>query len=562
MKKFSKILVSLVVTMMMLTGLVANAENYDGYRPIQGGTTAFKKYLVMNPGTEVPNATFTFTIEAGQAAAGTATTVKQLAGLNPELVIASGTDVRNKATGVGDTSKEFYVDFKSTDVATDAYGAEALGDAHGSEVAAKKDITLSFADITFTEPGVYRYIITETATSNADVTMDTKTKRTLDVYVVDNNGTLEVASYVMYEGELTNPAKVKANAGDISDWLDDHQEPVVPAEPTPADPENPTPEEAAAIEAYNAAKAAHTEWEADKAAAQAAADAAALAANPNGAEAGLPKSDKYVNKYLTYDLVVKKEVTGNQGSKDQYFKFTVTFSDGRPNAIIDLVMPENLPTDWENSTETPNAATTYTKGVIYTANSRDDDATLTGQQIKLNANGGAEVVFYLQHGEQAKFLNIPEGYTNPDTGDKKITKYKVEEAESGQDGYTTTGEVTTAKEVSAVEMRFDEVQEDSNLDEQKYTFVHVEGGITYTYKYDATNSKWVQYEPDGTESQVTLPYNASTTNVYLTTEKVVNHRNGVLPTGVAAAASTGLIILGIGAAGMFVFGRKKDDDED
>lgn len=555
MKKFSKILVSLVVTMMMLTGLVANAENYDGYRPIQGDTTSFKKYLVMNPGTKVPNATFTFTIEAGQAEAGTATTVKQLAGLNPELVSASGTDVTDGETAVG--TKTFYVGFNSGDLATDAYGAEALGDAHGSEVAAKKDITLSFANITFTEPGVYRYIITETATSNADVTMDTKTKRTLDVYVVDNNGALEVASYVMYEGDLGKTAgKVSANAGDISDWLAENPAPVAP---TVADPTNPTPEEAEALDEYERAKAA---WEANKAAAQAAADAAALAANPNGAEAGLPKSDKYVNKYLTYDLVVKKEVTGNQGSKDQYFKFTVTFSDGRPNAIIDLKMPENLPTDWENSTVTPNAATTYTKGVIYTANSRDDDATLTGQQIKLNANGGAEVVLYLQHGEQAKFLNIPEGTTDPETGDVTFTKYKVEEAESGQDGYTTTGEVTTAKEVGTVEMRFDEVQEDSNLDEQKYTFVHIDGGITYTYKYDATNSKWVQYGSDGTKSDVTLPYNASTTNVYLTTEKVVNHRNGVLPTGVAAAASTGLIILGIGAAGMFVFGRKKDDDED
>lgn len=62
---------------------------------------------------------------------------------------------------------------------------------------AKKTSTVDFSGVTFTEPGIYRYVITETGTNQA-VTNDENNKRYLDVYVTDENGTLKVSGYILH----------------------------------------------------------------------------------------------------------------------------------------------------------------------------------------------------------------------------------------------------------------------------------------------------------------------------------------------------------------------------
>ena len=66
--------------------------------------------------------------------------------------------------------------------------------------------TVDFSGVTFTEPGVYRYVITEQETTGAKaVSYDTQAQtpgskvRYLDVYVEDVNNALTVSSYVMHE---------------------------------------------------------------------------------------------------------------------------------------------------------------------------------------------------------------------------------------------------------------------------------------------------------------------------------------------------------------------------
>ena len=680
---------------MLFTAIArVSAENYDNYTPVNGDDDKFyfTKYLVLNAGSEVPDTEFTFKITSGQDNPGTATTVKQIAGIEPDKISVkaypgtSSTDVvqgnRTPKSNTTVASNEFKVIFSSNDEATATNGEKAVNP-HGGEIAAKKDILFDFSAIAFPEPGVYRYIIEETNTSNKDVSMDTKKYRTLDVYVIDDGtGTLEVEEYVFYENDLGTTAADKDSEFDALDKFDisasgirnetwtelkdvvytytydqDTQkwnaagspaktgEISVPGSATcdevehdyerarnngidvtryqwknteqvsyvytwnetneywqdnygrtnltvPSNASNGTTTYGEFYEAkFNEQKAA---WDAEKH------DDVVSYPNGNGAEAGT-KTDKYVNKYLRYNLIVKKQVEGNQGSKDQFFKFTVVLEsdDSHKGAVIDLEMPNTLDSAWKNNNDKPNTATTYTKGVIYEANSRDDDPNeliwnnatneqrqkyrftnptddtkwaewngtqyvnesgqtasghgeyvyhgKNGQQIVLNNEGKATVTLYLQDKEQAKFINLPQG-----------VKYSVNEEESNKDGYKTTGEVKTLTELVPVIMTYSEVSQDNNLKIQDYEYMDSNGD-----EYYMGQNGWMRKPADGSPaSQASeVPSNATTT-VYTTTVKVVNERSGVIPTGVFVAAGTGFAILGVGIVGMLALSRRKEEDEE
>jgi hypothetical protein len=101
-------------------------------------------------------------------------------------------------------------------------------------------------------------------------------------------------------------------------------------------------------------------------------------------------------------LTISKKVTGGSGDQSKDWNFTVTFK-----------APANVPAGW----------TVQNIKVI--------DNSGTAQEGKVGADG--TVSFTLKHGQSYKFDNVVVG-----------TTYTVTEAESGQDGYTTTGEVKTA----------------------------------------------------------------------------------------------------------------------
>ena len=383
MKALTKLLGVALALALMLNGTAVFAENYTA---IQGTTTELTKYMVVEQDAEIPDVEFTFEVSAGNAVEATADTVKTWAGLNPELVKVNG------------TAKEGVTTFTAGETTT---AGPLEGVATAEQKYATKTIALDFSGVNYAEPGVYRYLLTETASTNSAVQMDSKPVRTIDVYVEDVNGSLQVTGYVSYEGTVTDAAKTSATI-DLTEWE------TANPEPTFTDAANPTPEETQAHDTWEAAREAEI--------------ARQTALTPNGAEASTPKSDKYVNTLDSADLTISKTVTGNQGSKDQYFEFTVTVNNAGANAVMTLDM-----TGAETSTIT-NTATTFAKATMDEANQKDDDAGnegKAGQQVIADASGSATFKVYLHHGQEAVLKGLPKNAT-----------YEVEETAAA--GYTTT----------------------------------------------------------------------------------------------------------------------------
>lgn len=179
--------------------LAAAGTNYG--TTIEGTkTTTFDKFLLMDTQANVPNATFTYAVTAGNA--------KTYSVADKKFQVLAGVDA-DKITmaGVGDGAAANSIVFKqgdgsdTHDTTKDAY----VKDLAAGKKYALKTATLDFSAVQFTEPGVYRYIITEDGT-NQGVTNDADLTRVLDVYVndasADVDGTLTkkltIAGYVLH----------------------------------------------------------------------------------------------------------------------------------------------------------------------------------------------------------------------------------------------------------------------------------------------------------------------------------------------------------------------------
>ena len=303
-RRFTTALVMLLAFALLIgtTAISASAENT--YTPVNGTNTQFNKYLVVDKDTNIPAISFNFTVAPGAAVAATSTTPAVLAGVGtPTIATVTFTNGQETST----TQPE-----------------SGLTLASGKKFAVQT-ATVDFSGVTFTEPGVYRYVITEQETAGAKaVTYDTQATtpgskvRYLDVYVADVNNALTVSSYVMHE-----TTTVVAN-NDADGKADD-------------------------------------------------------------------KSSSYVNEISTKDLEFGKEVTGNQGSKDKYFKFQLAISNAQANTTysIDLTSAEASPTKTD--------ATTYSSMTNPTS-------------FTTNGTGDATITFYLKDGQYIKIPGLPDGY--------------------------------------------------------------------------------------------------------------------------------------------------------
>lgn len=139
-------------------------------------------------------------------------------------------------------------------------------------------------------------------------------------------------------------------------------------------------------------------------------------------EGGLPGT----NKNSTYEdnypakagtLTLKKEVTGNQGAKDQYFKFVVELSGLTAHPGVNL----NLDVTNGNSVATATAKK-YDKETFTPGTTNND------QIVIVDADGTATATFWLKDQEEIQFTNLP-------VGSNTIT-YTITEYDSN--GYTTT----------------------------------------------------------------------------------------------------------------------------
>ena len=163
--------------MVMSMGMTAFAEN----TPVAGDKNAaqFTKYLVMDENANVPNATFSYSIAAGDAVDPANGKPGVMSGIESEQIVISDTV------------------FEPTDPTyNEEDGFISLDE---GEKYAKETATVDFSEVTFNVPGIYRYKITENDTSVAGVTKDNNTIY-LDVYVVtDGKGALSIDGYVLHK---------------------------------------------------------------------------------------------------------------------------------------------------------------------------------------------------------------------------------------------------------------------------------------------------------------------------------------------------------------------------
>ncbi len=260
------------------------------YTAVNGDNTCtFNKYLIVNEGSDVPDATFNFSIASG-AAINVNTTDDTMAVLSGP-VVTDGTNVTAPTVG---SAKFAATDVPQTTVASGDSITLASGEAY-----VKKAVSVDFSGVSFTEPGIYRYILSEVVDNTLmgmsyDVKVGTNGihgQRTLDVYVTDEWNTisgkheLKISGYVLHE-TLAAP-KRGTDLGTAGGTLSD-------------------------------------------------------------------KSDGFVNSHEAFDLKFSKTVAGNQASRDKYFEFTVTITGAVPGteytvsyANADISIAKN-----------PNAATT------------------------------------------------------------------------------------------------------------------------------------------------------------------------------------------------------------
>ena len=182
------------------------------YTPAAGGSTSFNKYLIMDTGDSVPNATFKFTVAPGTAVSAGNGTAEVFAGIGEPKV----SDVTFSSSDSTSTNAGSAVDLNRSN---EERGGEKDADAvqfDAGEKFAVKAANVSFSGISFTEPGIYRYIISETASETTGIINDTDTDRVLDVYVAAEGTALSVKSYILH----TTAGDVSLTAEDVSDKTD------------------------------------------------------------------------------------------------------------------------------------------------------------------------------------------------------------------------------------------------------------------------------------------------------------------------------------------------------
>ena len=466
-KRFYGLKTAAVVAAAVMTAAGTAAPAFAATTPVVGTKTTFDKYLVMKKNANVPNATFSYTVSIP--------TDDEMAKLaNPEDTNGTNLTVRKGIGAPTASSTEFKAgdqtfDSKQsvrTDKSSTGYDEAkedqvTLGD---NQKYAKHTSTVDFSKVTFSEPGVYRYKITENDTTEKGITKDS-TPRFLDVYVEsDDAGALSIKGYVFHTLNAVQPKGSKNESG--KDVLGSN--------------------------------------------------------NPDG------KNKGFTNTYTTQDLTLTKTVTGNQGFRDQYFKFHVNITnlDGGARLFLTNTAENGTPYtsgdkvaytyDASTGTRTANSqnrfvASTGTLADIKNVKADNDnktadstattdklgDADAQGLAITADESGHAEFDVYLKHGESLKVNGLTLG-----------AKYTVKE--------TSEDYSASAKRTVGTQNATDVTLTHSNTDHT-----------------DAT--------PTG-ENEFTLGANDETV-------AFTNDREGTLPTGIYHNNRAAFNIMGVAAAG-------------
>lgn len=388
-KAFNVAMCAAVATMMVASASTVMAATGTNYGTTIGGTktTTFDKFLVMDKQAEVPNASFTYAVTAGNAKAYDVAGKKfqVLAGVDADKVTMAGVGTGAAANTIvykqGDATKNDANNMvKDYDSATEKY--------------AQKTATLDFSKVQFTEPGVYRYVLTESGT-NQGITNDADLTRIVDVYVNDATTAgetgevkaLTIAGYVLH-----------SNADDEPDV------------------------------------------------------AAGEDAGSTGSYVGT-KSQGFTNSYDTSDLTFRKEVTGNQASHDKYFEFTVNIAKAVAGTVYDVDITDADATSGKNAatiTENEGKANVTSLTVGPDGNVTQKFYLQHGQEIKIQ--GLAKDTTYDVTENKEDYKSTPAGvtdYADPVNGTIVSTDLKTS-YKNTRDGVIPTGVVMAVAPFAAV----------------------------------------------------------------------------------------------------------------
>ena len=259
---------------MMSSATPVFAEN--SYTPVTGTSVSFEKYLTFNASANTPSVTFDFTIAPGEAQAAAENKQPVLAGSD---VAVSGTPTVGSATFAATDDKYTTVQATEDGIGQKATLTQDPVDLSDGKAYSRHKVAVDFSHVTFSEPGVYRYVITETAMTAAQTelgfTADADSTRYLDVYVADTGfdaqtkkGSLAITGYVLHNSDGYQPSSTNAAT----------------------EPDNAT------------------------------------------------KAKGYINVQETHNLTFSKEVAGNQASHDKYFKYELTLAEAGANSKFDVTL--------------------------------------------------------------------------------------------------------------------------------------------------------------------------------------------------------------------------------
>lgn len=280
---------------------------------------------------------------------------------------------------------------------------------------AKSEVKVDFSGVTFTAPGVYRYVITEdTVTSQANITKDPGTYY-LDVYVQNDesaSGKLKIDGYVFHKSDDTTkktPGGRYANGNEITQgtWY-----------------EYTFRGDDARTEAYatldEAKEAAKKDGRTD---AELASEPGTIIVEKTGNSAKDSKTDGLLNIMDTADLTVKKEIEGNMADKTQTFPFKVVIDEdgagsktGVANTYTWEVYDSNIKeymyagTRYATQAEAVAAATTA-GGSAADVKEVDYLKTGAGDSGTISPTAGAEITYNLKGGEYVKVTGLPTAAT-------------------------------------------------------------------------------------------------------------------------------------------------------
>ena len=442
-KRFAAVVASLgiIATISAAVPMSVGAEGL--YTGVKGGEVSFEKYLSMKKEATVPNVSFGLQVE-------TISDEEVKPATNSTLAVLKGPDTAEKhikfKSGVTDVTvaedtKKASVAFSSNDTteSEETKGAKSTcfrTPTGTDEKYATKTVTLDLSDVTFDEPGVYRYKITEVENAHvAGVSDDTNNVRYLDVYVknVDDNTSknLEIQGYYIHTGD---DAPVTGTADSSK------------------------------------------------------------------------KSTGFGNYYDTNDLAFRKSVTGNQGSKDKYFKITVAL-DNPDGLTVDDSDTFMLDGEWDKEPSS-NSATIYDVDDMIEANNRDN---ISYKDLK------AGFSFYLHDEQRIEIQGIPSGlgYTITETPEDYLPSAAMD-----QNGDIKTNDKGENEGIDIIE---NDDQGKNSLSSVSDTFLKSDAAVIFT-----------------------------------------NDRAGNIPTGVLMSVAGSAAIAAIGIAGIFAgsFYLKKKRSED